>query len=120
LDQLLDDLEVERIPSSTSRVEVRLQDLNGADVNISGLRSKIEFLNFWATWCPTCVIEMLSMEKLFQKLKDKDFAMVSVNLQDPPLAVKRFFLMNKLRFSALLDQSGKTVPGFGIRAIPTT
>ena len=120
IDQLFSDMGVEVFPAATSRVEVQLQDLNGADVNISAFRGKIVFLNFWATWCPTCVEEMPSMEKLHLKLKDKNFALVSVSIQDPALQVKRFFLLNKLTFTALLDPNGKTVPGFGIRAIPTT
>ena len=120
LDQLFDDMGVERIPNSTSQVEVRLQDLNGADVNISDFRGKIVFLNFWATWCPSCVFEMPSMEKLHQKLKDKEFAMVSVSIKDTAAEVKHFYKQNKLTFTALLDSSGKTVPGFSIRAIPTT
>lgn len=120
LDQLFDDMGVERIPNSTSQVEVRLQDLNGADVNISDFRGKIVFLNFWATWCPSCVFEMPSMEKLHQKLKDKEFAMVSVSIRDSAAEVKRFFKQNKLTFTALLDSSGKTVPGFSLRAIPAT
>jgi len=120
LDQLLVDMGVEIFPNSTSQVEVQLQDLNGADVNISDFRGKIVFLNFWATWCPTCVVEMPSMEKLHRKLKDKDFDLVSINIQDSATKVKRFFKQNKLTFTALLDSSGKTVPGFSIRAIPTT
>jgi len=120
LDQLLVDMGVEIFPNSTSQVEVQLQDLNGADVNISDFRGKIVFLNFWATWCPTCVVEMPSMEKLHRKLKDSDFALVTVSIQDSATEVKRFFKQNKLTFTALLDSSGKTVPGFSIRAIPTT
>jgi peroxiredoxin len=120
LDQLLDDMGVEKIPPGTVPVEVRLQDLNGADVGISDFRGKIVFLNFWATWCPSCVIEMSSMEKLHRKLKDKDFAMVTISIQDSAAAVKLFFKQNKLTYTALLDSTGKTVPGFGIRAIPTT
>ena len=120
LDQLLADMGVEIFPSSTSQVEIQLQDLNGADVNISDFRGKIVFLNFWATWCPTCVVEMPSMEKLHRKLKDSDFALVTVSIQDSATEVKRFFKQNKLTFTALLDSSGKTVPGFSIRAIPTT
>ena len=120
LDQLFVDMGVETFPSSTSQVEIELQDLYGADVNISDFRGKIVFLNFWATWCPTCVVEMPSMEKLHRKLKDKDFALVSISLQDPASEVKRFFKQNGLTFTALLDSTGKTVPGFGIRAIPTT
>ena len=120
LDQLLVDMGVEVFPSTTRQVEVLLQDLNGADVNISDFRGKIVFLNFWATWCPTCVVEMPSMEKLHQKLKDKEFAMVSVSIKDTAAEVKHFFKQNKLTFTALLDSSGKTVPGFSIRAIPAT
>jgi peroxiredoxin len=120
LDQLLVDMGVEIFPNSTSQVELQLQDLNGADVNISDFRGKIVFLNFWATWCPTCVVEMPSMEKLHRKLNDMDFALVTVSIQDSATQVKRFFKQHKLTFTALLDSSGKTVPGFGIRAIPTT
>ena len=120
LDQLFVDMGVEIFPNSTSHVEIRLQDLSGADVNISNFRGKIVFLNFWATWCPTCVVEMPSMEKLHLKLKDKDFALVSISIQDSAAEVQRFFKQNKLTFTALLDSIGKTVPGFGIRAIPTT
>jgi len=120
LDQLLVDMAVEIFPNRSSRVEVILQNLNGADVNISVFRGKIVFLNFWATWCPTCVVEMPSMEKLHRKLKDKDFAVVTISIQDSAAAVKRFFKQNKLTYTALLDSTGKTVPGFAIRAIPTT
>jgi peroxiredoxin len=120
LDQLFVDMGVETFPSRASQIEIQLQDLYGADVNISDFRGKIVLLNFWATWCPTCVVEMPSMEKLHRKLKDKDFALVSISLQDPAAEVKRFFKQNKLTFTALLDSTGKTVPGIGIRAIPTT
>ena len=120
LDQLFVDIGVEPNPDRTSRVEIRLQDLAGADVDVSDFRGRVVFLNFWATWCPTCVTEMPSMEKLHRKLMDKDFAVVSISIQDSAAAVKRFFEQNKLSFTALLDSTGKTVPGFGIREIPTT
>lgn len=120
LNQLFVDMGVEIFPNGTPPLDFSLPDLSGADVAISGYRGKVVLLNFWATWCPTCVVEMPSMEKLHLKLKDKNFALVTVSIQDSALQVKRFFLMNKLTFTALLDLSGKTVPVFGIREIPTT
>jgi peroxiredoxin len=120
LDRLLDDMQVIRIPDGANPVEVRLQDINGTSVDISDFRGKIVFLNFWATWCPTCVVEMPAMEKLYRKLKVKDFAMVTISIQDSVAAVKEFFDKNNLTFTALLDSFGNTVPAFGIRAIPTT
>ncbi|MCP4626817.1 MAG: TlpA family protein disulfide reductase [bacterium] len=120
LDQLFDDMGVELFSSRTPSVEVLLEEVNGAEIDISDFRGNIVFLNFWATWCPSCVTEMPSMEKLHRKFKEKDFAVVAVSIQDSAAAVKRFFKQNQLTYTALLDSAGKTVPGFGIRAIPTT
>jgi peroxiredoxin len=60
------------------------------------------------------------MEKLHQKLKNKDFAMVTINLQESASQVKAFFEEFKLTFTALLDSTGEVSASFGIRAIPTT
>lgn len=120
LDQLLNDMDVEIIPFGAKPFEVRLQDLNGADIDISDFRGKIVALNFWATWCPICVIDMLSLEKLHKKLKGKNFVLVAVSIRDSVAEVKRFAEQNKLIFTFLLDSTGKTLSGFGIHVIPTT
>lgn len=120
LAELLDDMDVELLPASTTQVRVRLQDVNGADVDISNFRGNIVFLNFFATWCSACVVEMPAMQKLHRNLHGKPFAMVAVSIQESVATVRQFFRLNKLTFEVLLDPHGKTVPGFGIRAIPTT
>lgn len=101
-------------------VEVRLMDLNGRPVRISDYRGKIVFLNFWTTWCFDCRIEMPHMEKLHQRFKDKDFAMVTINLQESAAQVKQFFKKFKLTFTALLDSDGEVGAHFRITAIPST
>ena len=101
-------------------VVINLKDMNGNNVSLADFKGKIVFLNFWTTWCPTCRIEMPSMEKLHQKLKNKDFAMVTINLQESASRVKGFFKGLKLSFTALLDTTGEVGASFGIRAIPTT
>ena len=120
LEELLDDMDVELLPGSKTQVNVGLLDISGNDVNIADYRGKIVFLNFWATWCSACVIEMPAMEKLHRKMPAENFAMVAVSIQEPAIDVKRYVLLNRLTFDVLLDTSGKTVPGFGIREIPTT
>ncbi|MBT8365334.1 MAG: TlpA family protein disulfide reductase [Deltaproteobacteria bacterium] len=101
-------------------VEISLKDLNGQPVSLSDFRGKIVFLNFWTTWCYDCRIEMPDMEKLHQKFKNKDFAMVAINLQEPVFQVKQFFKNFKLTFTALLDLDGEVGAHFRITAIPTT
>jgi thiol-disulfide isomerase/thioredoxin len=120
LSQLFDDMDVELLPDNLPQVSFQLKDISGADVDIADYRGKFVFLNFWATWCAACVVEMPAMEKLHQEMPAESFAMVAVSIQEPAIDVKRYVLLNRLTFDVLLDSSGKTVPGFGIREIPTT
>jgi thiol-disulfide isomerase/thioredoxin len=119
LDQLFGDMGVSKI-SQALPVEITLMDLNGRPVSLSEFRGKTVFLNFWTTWCFDCRIEMPVMEKLHQKFKNKDFAMVTINLQEPVSQVKQFFKNYKLTFTALLDSDGEVGAHFRITAIPTT
>ncbi len=100
--------------------DVTLPDLNGRPVSLSDLKGKILFVNFWATWCPPCREEMPSMEKLHTRLKQKDFVMVAIDMQEPASKVDAFFKEFKLTFMTLLDSDGEVGLLFGIRSIPTT
>ena len=120
MDRLFSIVGVIKVPPAEDPVKINLKDMNGKNTSLSDFRGKIVFLNFWTTWCPTCRIEMPSMEKLHQKLKNKDFAMVTINLQESASQVKAFFKEFKLTFTALLDSTGEVGASFGIRAIPTT
>jgi thiol-disulfide isomerase/thioredoxin len=120
LERLYEDMGVLKLPRNTDPIEIRLKDLNGNLVSLSDFRGRIVFLNFWTTWCPTCRIEMPSMEKLHQKFKDQDFAMVTVNIQESAAQVEKFYKNFKLTFTTLLDTTGEVAIGFRIRSIPTT
>jgi len=120
MDRLFSIVGVIKVPPAEDPVRINLKDMNGKNISLSDFKGKIVFLNFWTTWCPTCRIEMPSMEKLHQKLKNKDFAMVTINLQESASQVKSFFEEFKLTFTALLDSTGEIGALFGIRAIPTT
>jgi len=120
LERLFGDIGILKIPHISRPVEIKLKDVLGNTVSLSDFRGKIVFLNFWATWCPPCIIEMPSMEKLHRRFKDKNFVMVAVNSQETDAQVKSFFEKNKLSFTALLDSSGEVGSWFGVNALPTT
>ena len=119
INQLFGDMGVIKMVQALP-VEVNLKDLNGEPVSLSDFRGKIVFLNFWTTWCYACRIEMPDMEKLHQKFRNKDFAIVTINLQEPATQVKQFFKKLKLTYTALLDSDGEVGAHFRITAIPTT
>ena len=120
LDRLFGNMGILKIPHVTQPVEIQLKDAYGNWVRLSDYRGKVVFLNFWATWCAACVVEMPAMEKLHRRLKDKDFVMVAINMQESDAQVKAFFEKLKLSFTALLDSSGEVAAGFAVNALPTT
>ncbi len=120
IEKLFQEMGILRVPHLKDPIQFSLKDVDGKIVKISDYRGKIIFLNFWTTWCPACRIEMPAMEKLHQKLKDKDFVMIAVSLQESAQVVRDFFQKYKLTFTALLDSTGEVGRWFGVRAIPTT
>jgi thiol-disulfide isomerase/thioredoxin len=94
--------------------------LDGANFTLSQQRGKVVFLNFWATWCPPCRDEMPSMEAVYQKLKNRGFEMIAVNLREPKEQISSFMTQYKLTFPAVLDARGRTGARYNVRAIPTT
>ncbi len=120
LDRLFGNMGILKIQHVTQPVEIQLKDAYGNWIRLSDYRGKVVFLNFWATWCAACVVEMPAMEKLHRRLKDKDFVMVAINMQESDAQVKAFFEKLKLSFTALLDSSGEVAAGFAVNALPTT
>ncbi len=119
-ERLFHDLGILGASQTNSAVEFRLTDLNGKKTSLSEFRGKIIFLNFWTTWCAACRVEMPAMQKLHTRLKDQNFAMVAINLQESASKVRDFVDRYKLTFTVLLDSQGETGNRFGIRALPTT
>ena len=120
LSRLFEEMGVVQMEPVAVPVEVTLPDLNGRQVSLSDFKGKVLFVNFWATWCPPCREEMPSMQKLHDKLKEKDFLMVAIDLQEPAEPVKKFLKEYELTFMTLLDSKGEVGLLFGIRSIPTT
>ena len=120
LDRLFSNIGILKIPQISRPVEIQLKDVFGNTVSLSDFRGNVVFLNFWATWCPPCVIEMPSMQKLHRRFKDKNFVMVAINSQETDTQVKSFLNKYKLSFTALLDSSGEVGTWFDVNAFPTT
>jgi thiol-disulfide isomerase/thioredoxin len=97
-----------------------LKDLNGNEVQLEDYRGKVIFLNFWATWCQACLVEMPSMEKLYRELKNKDFIILAVDMQEDLEQVIKFKKKFELSFPILLDTDGVVASYYGVNAIPAT
>ena len=57
----------QQVQQNNINTSVKFQDGNGNIVNLSELKGKVVFINFWATWCPPCRAEMPSVNELYKK-----------------------------------------------------
>ena len=101
-------------------IDFTLPLLDGTKINLSQYKGKVVFLNFWAIWCGPCRSEMPSMEAVYQRLKNRGFEILAVNLGDSKGKVSEFMQEHKLNFPAVLDEKSITGSRYNVRAIPTT
>ena len=94
--------------------------LDGTSQSLAALRGQVVFLNFWATWCGPCRMEMPSMEAVYRRLKDRPFTILAVNLGERADVVSKFMREYNLTFPVALDSSGETGMLYGAQSIPTT
>ena len=107
------------IASGTPAPDFTFPGLDGKMVSLSDYRGKVVLVNIWATWCPPCVDEMPSMEKLYRKFKGKNFEILAVSIDEPGLkAVAPFMKKSNLTFPALIDSEGAIKAVYGITGIP--
>ena len=116
----IESLSLIRIDEKIKAQNFALKDLNGNEVHLEDYRGKVIFLNFWTTWCPACLVEMPSMEKLYREFKNKNFIILAVDMQEDPETVKKFKAKFKLSFPILLDTDGIVASYYGVTGIPAT
>ncbi len=93
--------------------------LDGKLVTLADYRGKVVLLNIWATWCPSCVEEMPSLQKLYQELKGEPFEILAVSIDKRGAkAVAPFMRNNGLTFPALLAAAEKCQELYGITGVP--
>ncbi|MCX6543051.1 MAG: TlpA disulfide reductase family protein [Acidobacteria bacterium] len=79
-----------------------LKDANGADVRLASFKGKVIVLDFWATWCGPCKLEIPGFVELYEKYKDRGLAMVGVQVQDQPEGLKPFMQEFKMTYPVLV------------------
>jgi len=99
----------------------QLRDMEGRMVTLSDLRGKVVLLNFWATWCGPCRVEMPEMERLYRAYPRKDFEILAVSTDPQGVAVTRPFQQeNHLTFPILHDAEYRVGLTYGARSLPMT
>jgi peroxiredoxin len=103
--------------------EFTLNSLDGMAVSLDGFKGKVVFLDFWASWCPPCKKEMPEINRLAEKFKEADMAVVAVSVDKKKEHAGSFMStipgVSK-RITVLHDPESSVVSRYMAQAMPTS
>ena len=98
-----------------------LRNLQGNYENLNNYRGQVVVLNFWATWCVPCRVEMPSFEKLYRRYRSEGVIVLAVTLdKNAGQKVKSFVHEYGISFPVLLDEKGEAEQLYPSMTIPFT
>jgi peroxiredoxin len=101
--------------------DFRVALLDGETATLSDYRGKTVILNFWATWCTPCRVEMPEFQEAYEhRLPDGDFVVLAVDVAEGPTVVGEFVDAFGLTFPIGLDRTGEVSTHYGVRGLPAT
>ncbi len=95
------------------------ETLDGRELALSGLRSKPVVLNFWASWCVPCRLEMPILEDAAKRYRGR-VHFLGVNVLDKPQQAKAFVRKLGITFPSVLDEEGALLARYRVVGLPTT
>jgi len=101
---------------------VTLATLDRGRASLADHHDKLVVLNFWATWCHPCALEMPSLEALWRRYQERGLVVLAVSVdRGSPRGLLEPYVRNlKLTFPILLDPDSKTSDGWRVAALPAT
>lgn len=100
-----------------AKADFTLKDLHGKKFTLSELRGKIVLVNFWATWCPPCRVEMPDLDAIYTHFESQGLVVLSITNEDP-FKVSQLIGQWGYHPPVLLDAGGKVAQEFHITGIP--
>ena len=107
--------------ASANAPDFELTTLDGQRVSLTSLRGKVVLVNFWATWCPPCRIEMPGFQRVYEAKRDAGFTIVGVSTDAVGSRAVADFVRERGITYPIAMATGAVIQDFGgARALPTS
>ena len=105
-----------------ANLDFTLKDMNGKDVRLADFKGRPILVNFWATYCVPCQLEMPELVDLSERFRDKGLVVIGISTDDTPEQIRQFAAQYKVSYPLLVgvdrDDVGEAL-GLGL-GIPTS
>jgi thiol-disulfide isomerase/thioredoxin len=112
--------ELEPVSGSPAADALGNRDLAGRAHRLDDYVGKVVLVNFWATWCPPCVAEMPSLQRLYTAFSDQPFALLAVSMGEGERKIQQFKKTAGVDFPLLLDKTSDLSQRWGVDFLPTS
>jgi thiol-disulfide isomerase/thioredoxin len=102
-----------------AKFDFALKDMNGQEIKLQNYKGKVVMLNFWATWCGPCKVEIPMFVDLQQQYRDKGLTFLGISIDDQPEQLRTFAQEYRMNYPVLVGLGRDDVqtaygPMFGI------
>jgi peroxiredoxin len=105
--------------AKVAKADFTLKDLKGKSYALAALRGKIVLVNFWATWCGPCRVEMPDLDLIYTHFQSQGLVVLSIT-DEQPFKVSQVIGPSNYHPPVLLDSDGKVHKQFHVEGIPKT
>ena len=107
-------------PAARPVPELDVSDLDGKPWKLEAHAGKVVVLNFWATWCEPCRLEMPSLDAMALKLKPQGLVLCAINYKESAETIRQFLERMPFKATILLDPEGDAASDWTPRVFPST
>ncbi len=93
---------------------------NGSSFQLNDHKGNPVVINFFASWCTTCGVEVNDLEKVYQGFAEKKVMFVGVGIDDTEIKARQFVAKYGITYPTGLDLAGTIKQGYGIHGLPYT
>src|SRR5215467_15138646 len=108
------------VTPSAGAPDFTLPSLDGPNLRLQEQRGQVVMVNFWATWCGPCRIEMPHLARLYEKYRASGFQLLGVNIDEDPHQAAAVAAKLGVRFPVLLDTEKKVSKLYDLSTMPST
>ena len=99
---------------------VGLDIIDEQPLRLSDYRGKIVFIDFWASWCPPCLVSLPAYEQMRAEIGTDEFEIIAINVDEDPANGVSFLKDHPVSYPVLKDPDGDIGIPYRIRSLPVS
>jgi peroxiredoxin len=114
---------LKRLAVGMESVPFSVKDTEGKPLSIDRFKGKVVLLDFWASWCMPCKVEMPNVIRIHKKFRDRGFEIIGISLDSDRQAFENYVKKNGMEWPQYFDGKGwqnDLADKYKVRAIPAT